>query len=161
MNTLEFVCEYEPNSRFIEETLQEYIREIEPLGQFYWEDELEKTPELDQLYNLCLKMGRSNKSNNPAMWYYTAAFMDDLYGNTASASRLLSLAEKSRSSDYIKESIKIFRIYLDAKLLPYDSYYENRLFSQLKCLDTKIQSNIDDNVSRKTARGYLLFNCES
>ncbi len=161
IDALEFVCEYAPNSRFIEETLQEYIREIEPLGQFYWEDELEKTPELDQLYNLCLKMGRSNKSNNPAMWYYTAAFMDDLYGNTASASRLLSLAEKSRSSDYIKESIKIFRIYLDAKLLPYDSYYENRLFSQLKWLDTKIQSNIDDNVSRKTARGYLLFNCES
>ena len=161
IDALEFVCEYAPNSRFIEETLQKYIREIEPLGQFSWEDELEKTPELDQLYNLCLKMGRSNKSNNPAMWYYTAAFMDDLYGNTASASRLLSLAEKSRSSDYIKESIKIFRIYLDAKLLPYDSYYENRLFSQLKWLDTKIQSNIDDNVRKETARGYMLFNCES
>ena len=161
IDALEFVCEYAPNSRFIEETLQKYIREIEPLGQFSWEDELEKTPELDQLYNLCLKMGRSNKSNNPAMWYYTAAFMDDLYGNTARASRLLSLAEKSRSSDYIKESIKIFRIYLDAKLLPYDSYYENRLFSQLKWLDTKIQSNIDDYVRNETARGYMLFSYQS
>ncbi|MBP3325910.1 MAG: hypothetical protein J6L77_05790, partial [Coprococcus sp.] len=140
---------------------QKYIREIEPLGEFYWEDELEKTPELDKLYNLCLKMARCGKSNNPAMWYYTAAFLEDLYGNTASASRLLSLAEKSRSSDYIKESIKIFRIYLDAKLLPYDSYYENRLFGQLKWLDSKIQSNIDDKVRNETARGYMLFNCES
>ena len=161
IDALEFVCEYAPNSRFIEETLQKYIREIEPLGEFYWEDELEKTPELDKLYNLCLKMARCGKSNNPAMWYYTAAFLEDLYGNTASASRLLSLAEKSRSSDYIKESIKIFRIYLDAKLLPYDSHYENRLFSQLKWLDSKIQSNIDDKVHNETARGYMLFNCES
>lgn len=39
-------------------------------------------------------MARCGKSNNPAMWYYTAAFLEDLYGNTASASRLLSLAEK-------------------------------------------------------------------
>lgn len=161
IDALEFICEYAPNSRFIEETLQKYIREIEPLGEFYWEDELEKTPELDKLYNLCLKMARCGKSNNPAMWYYTAAFLEDLYGNTASASRLLSLAEKSRSSDYIKESIKIFRIYLDAKLLPYDSHYENRLFSQLKWLDSKIQSNIDDKVHNETARGYMLFNCES
>lgn len=161
IDALEFICEYAPNSRFIEETLQKYIREIEPLGEFYWEDELEKTPELDKLYNLCLKMARCGKSNNPAMWYYTAAFLEDLYGNTASASRLLSLAEKSRSSDYIKESIKIFRIYLDAKLLPYDSYYENRLFGQLKWLDSKIQSNIDDKVRNEAARGYMLFNCES
>ena len=161
IDALEFVCEYAPNSRFIEETLQKYIREIEPLGEFYWEDELEKTPELDKLYNLCLKMARCGKSNNPAMWYYTAAFLEALYGNTASASRLLSSAEKSRSSDYIKESIKIFRIYLDAKLLPYDSHYENRLFSQLKWLDSKIQSNIDDKVRKETARGYMLFNCES
>lgn len=42
IDALEFICEYAPNSRFIEETLQKYIREIEPLGEFYWEDELEK-----------------------------------------------------------------------------------------------------------------------
>lgn len=161
IDALEFVCEYAPNSKFIEETLQTYIRGIEPLGEFYWEDELEKTPELDKLYNLSLKMARSGMSNNPAMWYYTAAFLEDLYGNTSSASRLLGLAEKSKSTEYIKESIKIFRIYLDAKLLPYDSYYENRLFTQLKWLDLKIQSNIDDKVRYETARGYMLFNCES
>lgn len=94
IDALEFVCEYAPNSKFIEETLQTYIRGIEPLGEFYWEDELEKTPELDKLYNLSLKMARSGMSNNPAMWYYTAAFLEDLYGNTSSASRLLGLAEK-------------------------------------------------------------------
>lgn len=45
--------------------------------------------------------------------------------------------------------------------MPYDSYYENRLFTQLKWLDLKIQSNIDDKVRYETARGYMLFNCES
>ena len=161
IDALEFVCEYAPNSKFIEETLQSYVRSIEPHGQFYWEEEFEKTPDFEKLYNLCLKMARSNGCNNPAMWYYTAAFLDDLSGNASSASRLLGLAEKSKSTGYINESIRVFRMYLDAKLYPYDSNYENRLFAQLKWLDSKIQANIDDKVSHETSRGYMLANCES
>lgn len=161
IDALEIVCKYAPNSKFIEETLQTYIRSIEPIGEFYWEDKLEKTPEIDRLRSLSLKMARGGGSDNPAMWYYTAAFLEDLFGNASGASRLLGLAEKSKSTEYLAESIKIFRIYLDAKLLPYNSHYENRLFSQLKWLDLKIQSDLNDEVCNETARGFKLFNCES
>jgi hypothetical protein len=73
----------------------------------------------------------------------------------------LDLAEKSKSSDYIKESIQVFRIYLDAKLQPYNSAYEDRLFTQLKWLDSKICNNITEDVRRETAKGDMLVKGES
>lgn len=161
IDALELVCEYAPNSRFIEETLQSYVRRLEPEGEFYWEDRFENTTDTERLYDLCLKMARGGKSNNPAMWYYTAAFLADLDGDAPKAARLLRLAEKSKSSPYIAESIKVFRIYLDAKLLPLDISYESRLFAQLRWLDAKIESNIDDEVRRETARATMLSNGES
>ena len=92
----------------------------------------------------------------PAMWYYTAAFMYDLEGDVATASKLLAKAERSRSTGFIDESVRVFRIYLDAKLQPYNSAYENRLFGQLKWLDSKISNNITDEVCEETAQGYKL-----
>lgn len=161
VDALEWVCEYAPNSSYISETLQSYVRKLEPLGRLYWDDEFEVTSEYNKLYSLCLKMARSSRSANPAMWYYTASFLADLNGEETKASYLLRLAEKSKSSDYIDESIQVFRIYLDAKLLPYNSSYENKLFSQLKWLDFKITNNMDEKVRQETARGYMLFNCRS
>ena len=92
------------------------------------------------------------------MWYYTAAFLADLNGDVSNASYLIGLAENSKRTDFIDESIKVFRMYIDAKTLPYNSSYENKLFSQLKWLDSKIVYGITDEVRIETARGYKLFN---
>ncbi|MEY8687927.1 hypothetical protein AB9N12_18035 [Bacteroides sp. AN502(2024)] len=161
VEALELVCEYAPNSNYIAETLQEYVRKLEPLGEFDWNPKFEVTTEQNKLYSLCLKMAGSGRSDNPATWYYTAAFLADLKGETTKASYLLELAENSRSSEFINESVQVFRMYLDAKLQPYNSAYENKLFSQLKWLDLKITENIDENVRLETARGYMLSYCES
>lgn len=161
VDALELVCKYAPNNPSITETLQTCVRKLEPVGEFHDSDDFKVTSEYQKLYSLCLKMACSGKGNNPAMWYYTAAFLSDLNGETTRASHLLSLAEKSRSSEYIDESITVFRIYLDARLSSYNSAYESKLFSQLKWLDKKIAGNIDDKVRHETARGYLLFNGES
>ena len=73
----------------------------------------------------------------------------------------MTLAEKSKSSKYIDESIKVFRIYIDAKSLPYNSTFENRLFGQIKWLDSMICKNINEDVRIETARGYMLKNHQS
>lgn len=161
IDALALVCEYAPNSRYIEGTLQSFVRELEPLGGFYWEDKYEESFEVKKLYDLCLKMAKSGRSDNTGMWYYTAAFLADLKGNVSNASYLIGLAENSKGTDFIDESIKVFRMYIDAKTLPYNSSYENKLFSQLKWLDSKIVNGITDEVRKETARGYKLFNCES
>ena len=161
VDAIELVCKYDPNSKYIEKALQSYIRSLEPIGEFYWEDEFKMSSEEVKLYSLCLKMAKDSRCENPAMWYYTAAFLSDLNNEVNKASNLLTLAEKSKSSKYIDESIKVFRIYIDAKSLPYNSTFENRLFGQIKWLDSMICKNINEDVRIETARGYMLKNHQS
>ena len=166
---LEMVCRYAPNSPYIARSLQGYIREIEPEGVTFgsygsgYEEELEKrrNDRIKWLRPFCLKMAKNSKVENQALWYYTAAFLSDLAGETATASYQLSLAEKSKSSAYIDESIKVFRIYLDAKLSKYDASYEAKLFEQIKWLDSKIAGNINDEVRYEVHSGYKLYSGES
>lgn len=161
IDALELVCQYAPNSRYIPATLQSFVRSLEPFGEYYWEDIFVYDEEVERLYSLCLKMGKSRDCANPAMWYYTASMLEDLRGNESKASYLLGLAEQSKSSEFIKESVKVMRIYLDAKIQPYNSAYEGKLFAQLKWIDSKVEACIDDYVVAETACGYKLFNNES
>lgn len=154
VDAIDLVCQYAPNSPYIAQTLQKYVRSIEPLGEYLCEDECSVDEDVEKLYSLCLQMANNASCDDPAMWYYTAAFIMDLKGDAVSASHLLGLAEKSKSSAFIADSVKVFRIYLDAKLLPYNAAYENKLFAQLKWLDAKVVSGIDDEVRRNTAHIY-------
>ena len=163
VDALELVCEYAPNSPYIAEALQGEVRGYERICEFNWPEYVGDYTglEFNKLYALCQKMVNNKACDNPAMWYYTMAFMSDLRGEIDEASYLLGLAEKSKSSLFIDESIKVFRIYLDAKSLPYNSAYESKLFAQLKWLDKMIVENIDDNVRTETAKRYRLHNNES
>lgn len=166
---LEMVCRYAPNSPYIAQSLQRYIREVEPDGATFGsygsgyveEQERARRDRIKWLRPFCLKMAKNSKVENQALWYYTAAFLSDLAGETATASYQLSLAEKSKSSAYIDESIKVLRIYLDAKLSKYDASYEAKLFEQIKWLDSKIAGNINDEVRHEVHRGYKLYSGES
>ena len=161
VDALELVCKYAPNSRYIEETLQSYVGGLEPDGEYNSPYKYKESLETRKLYALCLKMAKSRRSENPGMWYYTAAFLSDLRGDVNKASYFIGLAEKSKKTDYIDESIKVFRIYIDAKTLPYNSSYESKLFSQLKWLDYKIVKCITDEVRKETIRGYKIAIGES
>lgn len=154
IDALELVCEHAPNSNFIARTLQNEIHQLEPTGSNCWIEKNEDSNHSKRLYDLCLKMAANKNCNNPAMWFYTAAFLADLKGDVVNASHLLSLAERSKSSKFIDESIKVFRMYIDAKTMPYNSSYENKLFTQLRWLDSKIINDIDENVIKETASGW-------
>ncbi len=155
LEALELVCEYAPNSDYIPRTLQKYVRGLEPTGEVY--QYLDRPVAVDEKFlALCLRMARDKRVENTAMWYYTAAFLADLEGDVHEASRLLSLAERGCTSKYIGQSIKVFRIYLDAQMATYDADYEHKLWAQLRWLDAMIVAGIDDNVRNETARGYKL-----
>ena len=155
---LALVCEYAPNSPGIPHELYRIIHTEEQKEENGYDiDE----NELSMLYELSLEMCENNKVENRAMWYYTAAFLADFMGKESVASRLLRSAENAKSSPYIDESIRLFRIYIDAKTLPYNNEYENRLYSQLKWLDRKIVENIDDEVRTKVVEESKLFTCKS
>lgn len=152
VDVIEIAGEHFPDNPDIANYLEPYIRQHEDtINHYHWENRDKKDPDFDRLYEICLKTARSKKTKRPALWYYTAAFMSEINHKTNQASYLLGLAEKSKSTPFIDESIKVFRIYLDAKLSPYDSTYESRLFNQLKWLDKKITTHITDNVINETA----------
>lgn len=165
VDALTLVCKYAPNSSYIAPTLQSYVRKLEePLNPYCYNGAdvaATRKTECDKLYALCLEMGRNEKTDNPALWYYTAAFLSELNGKTAEASRLLKLAEKAKSTDFVDESVTVFRIYLDAKLQPYNQAYEKLLFAQLEWLDARIVARITDQVRDETTRGDNLTSCKS
>ena len=162
VEALKVVCAHNPNSHHVTKTLQKLVRQIEPdTGGVYGSGWLEFQEErrndmVSKLLPLCLEMAKSSKTENPAMWYYTAAFMSDLVGNTSKANSYLTLAEGAKSSDFIDQSIKVMRIYLTAKNSKYDSTYEAKLFEEIKWLDNLIVNNIDDEVRKEVSRGYAL-----
>ena len=162
-DALALVCEYAPNSQYVMQTLQKQIRKLEPYGYGYWNvgDTVEVDDEFRKLQTLALGMAQDNRVDNPAMWYYTAAFLADLEGKPQQAAQWLTKAEMAKSTAYIDESIKVMRIYLNAKLRPVNDAYEQRLIEELKWLDKMIVDNLTDEVRSETAYGYKLRDNQS
>ena len=162
LEALDLVYKYAPNSPYITKTLQEQIRSIEPIGIIggaygggYLEWLEEKRQEgVTQLLPYCKQKAAECKDDNQAMWHYTVAFLSDMIGDTDQAAKYLKLAEESKPTPYIAESIKVMRIYMDAKLSKYDSAYEAKLFEQLKWLDSMVANNITEEVRDLTTKGY-------
>lgn len=112
---------------------------------------------LQEYEEICF--GAASRSKSPAVWYYSAAWLEDLLGKSHQASALLAKAEKSNDDSFLGESIKVFRIYIDAKTSVYNEAYEQRLFSQLSWLDGKIISELDENVKQSTSDEPYLMHC--
>ena len=162
VEAIERIHQQEPNCSHFPEMLQRLVHTAEPDGEFFyngWGEHLEKDLVKDEhrrLARLAVRIAQEGKTDNPAMWYYTAAFIEDLDGHPVEASKLLAKAEQSHGTEFIKESVKVMRIYLDAKLMPYNQGYENLLFKQLQWLDQKIADNITPKVRERTSEYYDL-----
>ncbi|MBQ5861980.1 MAG: hypothetical protein IIW65_07570 [Alistipes sp.] len=138
------IHKYNPDAETLGALMQNSVRKIEIYCRFSQPEDIKR---LNDLYDISLRIAEEKRATNLAMWYYSAAFLADLRGDVADANHLLKLAEQSNGCAYIKESIKVMRIYLDAKTLPYNRVYEHRLFTQLQWLDAKIKNNITPEVA--------------
>ena len=67
------------------------------------------------------------------------------------------MATKCPTSEYMKESIRVLKIYLDAKVSVYDSAYESRLFNDLKWLDAKIRSELTEDLRNNISEYYYYY----
>lgn len=158
VKAIERIYQFEPNCSQFPKILHSLVHRAEPDGIFWKEGEENLVrKEHRQLARLAVRIAREGKTRNPAMWYYTAAFIEDLDGHADKASQLLTRAEHSQGTELIRESVKVMRIYLDAKLMPYGAAYESRLFGQLQWLDRKIAENITPEVRERTADSDELY----
>ena len=104
------------------------------------------TDEILAIRDLAIEAGGNPNCADRAQWLYIAAYIYMQQGNYTQAKALLSRAEKSPASDYMKESIKVLSIYLDALTATYNAAYEERLFEQIKWFEERVRLdfNSDD-----------------
>ena len=153
---LECIARYAPDSYQIPEILQWVVTGFEPWGSadYTYQERMDTTMVnsfdrglFDKLYQLSVKMTRQPVSKNKAIWCYTAAFLADLDAEPHEAWKYIQMATKCPASEYMKESIRVLKIYLYAKVSVYDSAYESRLFNDLKWLDAKIRGGLTSNIA--------------
>ena len=157
---LECIAKYAPDSERILEILQRVVSIYEPWGGddddykhrmttgYYY---LEDNEPFSRLYNLSVEMAKRKSLVNKAVWCYTAAFLADLQAKPYDAWRYINMASQCPASDYLSGSIRVLKMYLDAKVSTYDSAYEARLYKDLQWLDNKIKDNITDQVKEYTS----------
>ena len=151
---LEYAAVNCPDNPYILEILQEYVSRLELYGVFSENHGL-----TDAFFDLCMRAVRH--SNDPAPWLYTASFLKNQMGQPYVALNILERAEKCNASTFLKESIRVLRILIEAQIYPCNKAYESKLLNDLKWLDNKIQSNITERVKEETASIYSLKFCHS
>lgn len=141
---LEYLSVHCPDEPFVLSILQDYVTRLEAYADFH-----AKRGTVEACYEMCMKA--SARSNSPAPWLYCAAFLKNQMGQPYVASNILSRAEDCESSSFIKESVKVLRILIDAQISSYNKAYEEKLLKDLSWLDEKICVNITDKVREETA----------
>jgi hypothetical protein len=128
--------ELSPNSQYLRDLVEkhihyEYFVDIDLTGY------LTQTVGPD-LYDICIKFATEGKVKDPDFWYYGAAFIKYQEKKYDKALNLISQAEKSAGSEYIKESVHVLRICIEAESKPYSRSYESAMLEHVKWLDNKI-----------------------
>lgn len=104
------------------------------------------TTTYQQYYDVMCHITRTNRSQDMGLWYYTKAYIEDKLGYTNRAANTIATAEKLKTTEYMHNSIRLFRMYIDAKTLPANKAYEQKLYTDLCWLDMLIKNNISDEV---------------
>ena len=115
-----------------------------------WDD---NRNEINELATLCDKVLEGDLPADKALWAYAATYIAHLQGDDKKADRYLKTAENTVKDQNLADAIKVMRIYIDAQISTYDKAYEQKLFAQLRWLQQKIKSDIDDEV----VKGFHLY----
>ena len=143
-NELEFVYNLQPNSPYIPDELQNWLIFLDN------NDTIDKN---DTIYNgrfmydnirniikVANKAVRNKKTKNKAMWYYTLAALYDRKGENHKALSFLYCGEKYPRTPFLRDSYRVLRMYLEAKTSAYNADYEQKLFTDLKWLVSKVEN---------------------
>lgn len=151
---LNAMYEYAPSSRDLRDAVERIVLSAEQELWDGYSSELEEgtREKLEQVRALAIRIASEGRVDDPDLWYYTAAFIDHLQGHNSDASWLLAKAESSKGSEYIKESIRVLKIYLDA-LGPYNSSYDSKILDGVKWMERKIVEHLDEGRSATISYG--------
>jgi len=151
-----------PNCQELRDRVEHFIinAEISAWDTYSGESELEEDQitGLMEIHDLSLRIVREGRVKDPDLWYYNAAFVQHILGKDQRALDLLAKGEKAKGTPFIKESIRVMQIYLNAKDLPVDSSYESYVTGQLRWLDSKVVEHLDEARERTVKEGIYNTN---
>ena len=100
------------------------------------------------LRDFALQVVSEKRTNNPALWKYTAAFLTMLDGDLALAQQYTQDAVQLKGPTSLKDNIKVLNLILEAMTGTYDETFEEVIFPQLQWLDGKIKSNLTQSIKK-------------
>lgn len=149
---MELMYETLPDNPYYKQTIQHLLGNLEPdlnLNEFADGYRTEEYNNIIQLEKLCERVLSEGRTTDPAMWAYTACYIAHLKGDDRKADHYLKIAEKTVNDETIEASVKVMRIYIDAKLCEYNKAYEQNLFNQLVWLQQQMEDHITYNVQER------------
>lgn len=165
---LEYIFKRFPNSPLLAIKLQEYVRNRESFVynyqdwaergfhdpvevKTYWDGDslvADSEPQFyDELKRFAQKATVSKQCHQKGMWNYALSYLYYLDGDLSKGMRYLNRAEHSESTPFMKESIKAFRILMDAQHASNSQAYLHKLLGNLKWLDAQMEEDVNLNPS--------------
>lgn len=133
-----------PDSPFFKEEIQYLLTHLDN-GYF---DKMEKSEytlnseieaekqKIQCVLNLANRIIRERKVKDLAMWYYTKAALLDILGHQSEALAIISKGMPvCKSGTFIKNSMRVLRIKIEAETCTFNASYERKLYRDLKWLD--------------------------
>lgn len=153
VESMELIYETLPDCPRFKLTIQNLLGHFEP--NLDWESleeswhNAEEINNINQLEKLCDRVLNEGRATEPAIWAYTACYIAHLKGDDRKADQYLSIAEKTVKDESLRASVKVMRIFIDAKLCTYNKVYEQKLFDQLVWLQQQVEEHITCDVQEK------------
>ena len=162
-------CVYDFNPDCVELVAPALQNQLQDLGQFWYSDK-QTVAKCKAYYDLMQYIIRTHRSKDMSLWYYTAAYLEDMMGNPLKAARTIRIAAQggevsnfanssAPTPSYhatLTESIRLMRIYLDAKTRPYNAAYEQQLLTDLRWIDGLIKTDTN-RLSKKWEEDYSVW----
>lgn len=90
-------------------------------------------------YEVMQHILRTHRSQDMSIWYYTAAYLEDITGHSYKAAQTIRQAISPSTSQYMQTNVRLLRIYLDAKTLAYDANYQKQLYTDLQWIEQLVR----------------------
>ena len=121
--------------------LYNHITDIDdnPFSEWYDVNNNICSPTMTRLTEMATTL--ASEGYDPAFWNYTAAYLHALQGNESEARKAIALADHCECSPFMRDSIEVMKIFIDAKFSTLDKRYYKRLHEQMSWLNDKIKEH--------------------
>lgn len=142
----ELLLDKNPNSSYFPEMLQTFIDSYEYhfwYAEAYGADGDKYEKQATWLNQVALKAAADPRVNDPLMWAYVASCTYDFLGKSEEGLTILQQnLHHVSSNDFLNNSARVFRIYLQTKTTQYNTAEPDRFLTDMKWIEQQLKSEM-------------------